>query len=114
MRCVLICKAEDRAQANLLAQTFGYGPDNFSIPLSADGSEPITHYGGFASGGVSPAFMQLMSDAGQGILPDIEWPDELPESEVATLLPRLTVRFNEGWHSTLTDLELQTVLLDQT
>jgi hypothetical protein len=101
-------------QANLLAQTFGYGPDNFSVPLSADGSGPITHYGGFASGGVSPAFVQLISDAGQGALPDIEWPDELPEATVLPLLAKLTVRFNEGWKTTLTDLGLQTVLIEQT
>jgi hypothetical protein len=113
MQCVLICNAEDRTQANLLAQTFGYGPDNFSVPLSTNGSEPITHYGGFASGGVSPTFVQLISDAGQGVLPDAEWPDELPAATVLPLLAKLTVRFNEDWQTTLTDLGLTTVLTEQ-
>jgi hypothetical protein len=101
-------------QANLLAQTFGYGPDNFSVALSADGSEPATHYGGFASGGVSPAFVQLMTDAGQGNLPDIEWPEELPEASALPLLVKITIRFDEEWKTTLLDLGLQTVLTEQT
>ena len=113
MKCVLICNAEDRTQANFLAQTFGYGPDNFSVPLSADGSGPATHYGGFASGGVSSGFVQLMADAGQGILPDIEWPDEMPVSEAQSLLSKLFVRFDEGWSTILSELGLKVVLTEE-
>lgn len=30
-------------------QTSGWGPGNISIPLSADGQEPATHYGAYAA-----------------------------------------------------------------
>jgi hypothetical protein len=109
MKCVLICKAEDRAQSNLLAQTFGYGPDNFSVPLSADGSEPITHYGGFAAGGITDAFTILLSDAAESVLPDIEWPDGFTDMDAFSTLSKVTIRIEEQWEFVLSELNLMRV-----
>ncbi|MFN3991242.1 MAG: hypothetical protein ACK4IS_13400 [Erythrobacter sp.] len=42
---VLIVPADLRDDANKLAELLGHGPNNYSVPLSADGAEPATHYG---------------------------------------------------------------------
>jgi hypothetical protein len=41
---VLIIPADSLAEANALGEQLGYGPNNYSVPLSADGSS-ITHWG---------------------------------------------------------------------
>lgn len=42
---VLVLSDNLRQQGNELAEAMGYGPDNYSVPLSATGQEPATHYG---------------------------------------------------------------------
>lgn len=42
---VMICPAEHAAAVSAVSQTLGHSPNEFSVPLSADGSEPATHYG---------------------------------------------------------------------
>lgn len=32
-------------EANTMAETMNWGPNNFSVPLSSNGAEPITHWG---------------------------------------------------------------------
>jgi hypothetical protein len=59
-----------QAQANQLAEGLGHGPGNFSNPLSATGEQPATHYGCFTS--VQESFVQLLTAAGQGTLPQVE------------------------------------------
>jgi hypothetical protein len=43
--CVLILPLDQVATGNAVGEAMGWGPDNYSVPLSADGSEPATHYG---------------------------------------------------------------------
>ena len=42
---VLILPLDQVATGNAVAEAMGWGPNNYSVPLSADGSEPATHYG---------------------------------------------------------------------
>lgn len=42
---VLIIPAALKSDADTLAELLGYGPNSYSVPLSADGTEPATHYG---------------------------------------------------------------------
>lgn len=42
---VLILSIDQVATGNAVAEAMGWGPNNYSVPLSADGSEPATHYG---------------------------------------------------------------------
>jgi hypothetical protein len=42
---ILILPAAMRDAGNAVAEAMGWGPDNYSVPLSADGSAPATHYG---------------------------------------------------------------------
>lgn len=43
--CALIIPAAHLAEINAIAESLEHGPDNISVPLSADGHEPATHYG---------------------------------------------------------------------
>lgn len=42
---VLILPDALRDEGNRMGAAMGWGPENFSVPLSADGSEPATHWG---------------------------------------------------------------------
>lgn len=42
---VTIVPAAYREAVNAAAEANGYGPDNISAPVSADGNAPATHYG---------------------------------------------------------------------
>ena len=42
---VLIISADLRDAGNAVAEAMGWGPGNYSVPLSADGQKPATHYG---------------------------------------------------------------------
>lgn len=41
----MLCPANVKAQAQALGEALGWTGDNFSVPLSANGQEPATHYG---------------------------------------------------------------------
>ena len=43
--CVLILPDAQLATGNAVGAAMGWGPNNYSVPLSADGSEPATHWG---------------------------------------------------------------------
>lgn len=70
---VLIIPTELRDSANQLGDVLGMGPDNYSVALSADGSEPATHYGLHAW--VEQAFQALVES---GV-----YPPELAESGIS-------------------------------
>jgi hypothetical protein len=42
---VLILPVDQVDTGNAVAEAMGWGPSNYSIPLSADGRDPVTHYG---------------------------------------------------------------------
>jgi hypothetical protein len=75
---VLVVSADNQAIGNQLAEALGHGPNNYSVPLSSDGSEPATHYGCRAQ--VNEVFVAMVQGASQGSLPEI---DGMTPQEVA-------------------------------
>lgn len=57
---VLILPAAYRDAGNNFGVAQGWGEDNFSVPLSATGLEPATHYGCRAD--VTDGFLAMMAD----------------------------------------------------
>lgn len=55
INAILILPDADRDAGNAFCENLGWGPNNISVALSADGSEPATHWG--ACGGVSQEFV---------------------------------------------------------
>ena len=45
LSCVLILPDAQTPTGNAVGEAMGWGPASYSVPLSADGSEPATHYG---------------------------------------------------------------------
>lgn len=65
-----------REKANLLACALGHDalPGNtFSVGLSADGTEPATHWG--CHSWVQQSFVETLAGATQGQLPGVPWAD---------------------------------------
>lgn len=75
---VLIVPDEHRATLNAFGASMGLGDDNYTIPLSADGSAPATHWGlagraraGFAAilgGAAAPGYTPEQTDAIRDLL----------------------------------------------
>lgn len=73
---VMIVPAALQETANRLACALGHDTlpgDTFSVPLSADGAEPATHYG--CRSAAQQSFVDLLTAAGSGSLPDVPWED---------------------------------------
>jgi len=69
MNIVLLVPDSLREKANDLGEAMGWGPNNYSIALSADGSEPATHWSlNLAQAG--PDFLEMLEMAGQGQMPE--------------------------------------------
>ena len=45
LSCVLLLPLYQVATGNAVGEAMGWGPASYSVPLSADGSEPATYYG---------------------------------------------------------------------
>lgn len=58
---VLVCPASIKAQAEAVADAFGYGLGSYIVALSPSGKEPATHYATHAW--VSPVFLQMLEAA---------------------------------------------------
>lgn len=81
---VMIIPAVLQESANKLAEGLGHGPNNFSVALSSDGSEPATHYSCRAQ--AQQSFIDLLTAVGEGTLPEIEG---MTPQEVGTVLVQL-------------------------
>ena len=81
---VLLIPASSQAAANQVAEGLGHGPSNFSVPLSSDGSEPATWYGCRTQ--AQQSFIDMLTAAGQGQLPEIEG---MTPQEVGAVLVQL-------------------------
>ncbi len=90
---VMIIPAALQDTANRLSCALGHDvlPGNtFSVPLSADGSEPATHYG--CRTAAKQEFVDIISSAADGDLPEIEWADfGLTVEDIAPVLAALIV-----------------------
>lgn len=99
---VLIVPDADRNAANALGESMGWGPNNYSVALSADGAEPATHWGCRAD--VSQTFLDLMAN---------------PPAEAAPVLAVLISDFSDGlhayehWVSVLEDNNLQVIAYEE-
>ena len=74
--CALIVPESLQDSANRLACALGYDESllpgrTYSVPLSADGQQPATHYGCHTWAGVE--FIQMIQGAAQGQLPPAPW-----------------------------------------
>lgn len=58
LSCVLILPADQVGTGNAVGEAMGWGPNSYSVPLSADGTEPATHYG--LHSWVTEAFQQMV------------------------------------------------------
>ena len=67
LSAVLIIPAALREKANALAEAMGWGPNNYSVPLSVGGTDPATHYG--LHSWVGPEFVDLLAAADRGQMP---------------------------------------------
>ena len=81
---VLLIPAATQSAGNQVAEGLGHGPNNFSVALSSDGSEPATYYGCRTQ--AQESFIQLLTAAGEGTLPEIEG---MTPQEVGTVLMQL-------------------------
>jgi hypothetical protein len=72
LSCVLILPIDQVETGNAVGVAMGWGPNNFSVPLSADGYLPATHYG--LHSWVEPWFKDLIESG--------EYPPQLAESDI--------------------------------
>jgi len=82
---ILILPADLQSAGNALAIAMGHDVEpahTYSVPLSADGQEPATHYGCHAW--VTEAFVAMLQSAAQG-----QMPEGLDPQLVATVLSGL-------------------------
>ena len=77
---VLIIPAALRAAANSVGAAMGWGPENYTLPLSDDGGVTLTHYA--CRTNVTPQFLQQVAN-----------PPPIPG--VATVLSALIVDMSE-------------------
>jgi hypothetical protein len=75
---VLIVPAADRDAANALGESMGWGPNNYSVPLTPDGTA-ISHYGCRAD--VTQTFIDMVAN---------------PTPEAQPIVDVLTYDFREG------------------
>jgi hypothetical protein len=75
---VLIVPAADRDMANAFGESMGWGPNNYSVPLTTDGTT-ISHYGCRAD--VRQGFIDMLAD---------------PPPEAAPVIAVLISDFREG------------------
>jgi len=99
---VFIIPAELKDAGNAMAEAMGLGGPVFVQPLSADGQEPITHWGFPAH--VNAEFVALWAD---------------PPEEAADLVAAVDIHDREGddtaghWHDRIDALGLQVVVNDE-
>lgn len=84
---VLITPTNLRDKANALAEALGYGPNNYTVPLSEDGTEPATHYG--LHTWAQETFADMLTGAGEGIMPDALIEAGYPPADFAAVVGSL-------------------------
>ena len=95
--CALVIPAAHRTEMNVIGEALGYGPDNLSVPLSADGAEPASHYG--CHTWCDAEFIALLANpppeyAGSGALVNLAFnflENGVPEETFGALLDQLVL-----------------------
>jgi hypothetical protein len=83
---VMVVPVNFKDNANFTGISLGWGPNNFTVPLSGDGIEPITHYGLHSAG--QQGLVDMLTDVGNGVYPVVEG---LTEQEVVNTIASLTI-----------------------
>jgi hypothetical protein len=86
LSAVIIIPVAHRAAANALGEAMGWGPDNYSVPLSATGKLPASHYG--LRAWVTEEFVRML-DAPTA-------PDGYPAKDFAGAMSALMVSIQPG------------------
>lgn len=108
MNIVLIIPAEHLDKANVLGETMGWGPNNYSIPLSSDGYDPVSHWGlNLANAG--DAFVAMLTDASQGQMPQELIDAGYPAEDFGAVMTALIVGLDASFADTLSANALQLV-----
>ena len=67
LSCVLILPDAQLATGNAVSEAMGWGSPAYTVPLSADGSEPATHWG--LHTWAEPSFVAMLQAAETGAMP---------------------------------------------
>lgn len=109
---VLIIPVAQHALADQLGEAMGWGPNNYSVPLSPTRSEPTTHFGLHAW--VEQSFVDLLSAAAQGQVPAIPGMTPAATAEVVSaLVASIRPGSENHWSDVLSALGLTTVVTAQ-
>lgn len=85
----MLCPAADAEAVSTLAEALGHGPNTMSVPLSADGSEPATHFGAHAW--ARQQFIDTVEAGKAGEIPQALQDAGYTGDQAADLLSRLTM-----------------------
>lgn len=85
LSATLIIPSALRAKASALGEAMGWGPDNYSVALSATGQEPASHYGCHAW--ASDDFPAMIANAATDGLPS----EVYPAADLSEVLAALNV-----------------------
>lgn len=91
---VLIIPTAQRDAANALAEAMGWGAGCYSVPLSATGAEPATHYG--LHSWVEQSFVEMLGAAGDGSMPPDLIAAGYPPEDFAAVLGSLGSSIRAG------------------
>lgn len=114
-----IIPAADRADGDKLSRALGFQPDpadgysTFSVPLSANGGAPATHYG-YNAQAAEQSFVDMLQGAASGQLPAIDWAAYGLTSQrvlelVAAMEVEITATAERPWPALLARLGLKIV-----
>lgn len=84
---VLIVPTAQRADANALAAAMGWGPDNYAVPLSSGGTEPVSHFGLVTV--CKPDFVAMLAGAQEGQMPQELIDADYPPAAFAAVVESL-------------------------
>lgn len=74
-RMALIIQASARGAGNRVGEALGWGPESYTVPLSATGEPPATHYG--LSSAATQRFVGMLQSASNGGVIDGVDPSDL-------------------------------------
>lgn len=85
----MIAPDEYRDSINQLGEILGYGSPYLSVPMSEDGYEPATHWGGHTFS--TQKFVDILTNGSQGIIPQSLADSGFSGEQVSGLLSQLEV-----------------------
>lgn len=88
---VILTPADNLAMANTLGVVLGLGENNFTVPLSSDEGDTVSHYGLLHQASL-PDFRDTLAAAQAGNLPPMDWSQHgTTEAEVQAAVDALII-----------------------